>query len=108
MTAAGGVNSTSRAARLVKPQPQHHLRSSVVNLSRFTGYVPSQSKPIRSKLSETREASLMKKETAEIVSAYVGHNSVSTDQLPALISSVSEALSMLGGLTPAAEEPLTP
>ena len=50
----------------------------------------------------------MKKETAEIVSAYVGHNSVSTDQLPALISSVSEALSMLGGLTPAAEEPLTP
>jgi predicted transcriptional regulator len=49
----------------------------------------------------------MKKETAEIVAAYVGHNSVSPDQLPALISSISEALSRLGQ-TPPAEEPLTP
>jgi predicted transcriptional regulator len=49
----------------------------------------------------------MKKETAEIVSAYVGHNTVPPDQLPALISSVNEALSMLGQ-APAAEAPLTP
>ena len=49
----------------------------------------------------------MKKETAEIVSAYVGHNSVSPDQLPALISSVSQALSRLGQ-EPPAEEPLIP
>src|SRR5262249_30301130 len=49
----------------------------------------------------------MKKETAEIVAAYVGHNSISPDQLPALISSVSQALSMLGQAPPA-EEPLVP
>src|SRR5215471_8725218 len=49
----------------------------------------------------------MKKETAEIVSAFVGHNTISPDQLPTLISAVSEALSRLGQ-APAAEEPLTP
>jgi predicted transcriptional regulator len=49
----------------------------------------------------------MKKETAEIVSAYVGHHTVPPDQLPALITSVSEALSMLGQAPPA-EEPLIP
>jgi predicted transcriptional regulator len=45
----------------------------------------------------------MKEQVAEIVAAYVGHNSVSPDQLPALISSVSEALSMLGQAPPAEE-----
>ena len=49
----------------------------------------------------------MKEQVAEIVSAYVGHNTVPPDQLPALISSVSKALSMLGQAPPA-EEPLIP
>jgi predicted transcriptional regulator len=49
----------------------------------------------------------MKEQVAEIVSAYVGHHTVRADQLPALISSVSEALSRLGQ-APAPEEPLTP
>src|SRR5262249_1126465 len=49
----------------------------------------------------------MKKETREFVPAYVGHISVSQAQLPALISSVSQALSMLGQAPPA-EEPLVP
>jgi predicted transcriptional regulator len=49
----------------------------------------------------------MKEQVAEIVSAYVGHNTVRPDQLPTLISSVSEALSMLGQAPPA-EEPLIP
>jgi len=39
--------------------------------------------------------------TAEIVSAYVSHNQLAADQLPALISAVHEAISRLGA--PAAE-----
>ena len=49
----------------------------------------------------------MKEQVAEIVSAYVGHNTVPPDQLPALISSVSAALAALGQ-APAPEEPLIP
>jgi predicted transcriptional regulator len=49
----------------------------------------------------------MKEQVAEIVAAYVGHNSVSPDQLPALISSASQAISMLGQAPPA-EEPIVP
>ena len=35
----------------------------------------------------------MKEQVAAIVAAYVGHHSVSPDQLPALIAGVNEALS---------------
>jgi predicted transcriptional regulator len=49
---------------------------------------------------------MSKEQVAAIVSAYVGHNAVSADQLPALIASVSEALSSLGGQPP--PTPLTP
>ena len=38
----------------------------------------------------------MKEHVAEIVAAFVGHNRVAPDQLPALISSVNAALSGLG------------
>jgi predicted transcriptional regulator len=38
----------------------------------------------------------MKEQVAEIVAAYVGHNTISPDQLPTLILSVSRALAGLG------------
>lgn len=50
----------------------------------------------------------MKERVAEIVAAYVGHNAISSDQLPALISSVNEALSALGKPAAVAPEALTP
>jgi predicted transcriptional regulator len=39
----------------------------------------------------------MKEHVAEIVAAYVGHHTVGTDQLPALIMSVTQALSSVSG-----------
>ena len=50
----------------------------------------------------------MKEQVAEIVAAYVGHNTISSDQLPALISNVSAALSALGKPVAATPEALTP
>jgi predicted transcriptional regulator len=47
----------------------------------------------------------MKDEVAEIVAAYVGHNTISPDQLPALIENVNQALDRLG-VEP--DVPLTP
>jgi predicted transcriptional regulator len=44
----------------------------------------------------------MKDRVAEIVAAYVGHNILAPDQLPALIASVSQALSGLGQAAPPA------
>jgi len=44
----------------------------------------------------------MKEQIAEIVAAYVGHNTISADQLPTLITTVSEALTRLGQETTAA------
>jgi predicted transcriptional regulator len=44
--------------------------------------------------------------TADIVSAYVGNNSVSAAELPNLIQSVHRALSGITGATEAAPEPL--
>ena len=49
----------------------------------------------------------MMEHVAEIVAAYVGHNRVSLDQLPALIESVNQALARLGQEA-AAASPLTP
>ena len=49
----------------------------------------------------------MKEHVAEIVAAYVGHNTVSPDQLPGLIASVNQALNRLGE-PPAAASPPTP
>ena len=46
--------------------------------------------------------------TADIVSAHVSNNSVSTGDLPSLISSVYASLAGLGGAMPAPEEKLTP
>jgi len=46
----------------------------------------------------------MKERVAEIVAAYVGHHSISADQLPALISTVNDALSALGKPAAAAPE----
>ena len=43
--------------------------------------------------------------TAEIVSAYVGHNSISTHDLPTLISSVHAALKSIGAATPTEAAP---
>jgi predicted transcriptional regulator len=48
----------------------------------------------------------MKEQVADIVAAYVGHNKISSDQLPALISTVNEALSALG--QPGIAAPETP
>jgi predicted transcriptional regulator len=50
----------------------------------------------------------MKAQVAEIIAAYVGHNTISPDQLPTLITSVNEALSALGKPAAAAPEALTP
>ena len=50
----------------------------------------------------------MKEQVAEIVAAYVRHNTVSSNQLPTLISSVSRTLSGLGKPVAAAAEALTP
>lgn len=44
----------------------------------------------------------MKEHVAEIVAAYVGHSTISPDQLPALIESVNQALTGLG------QEPAAP
>jgi predicted transcriptional regulator len=44
----------------------------------------------------------MNKQVAEIVAAYVGNNTISPDQLPTLITTVSQALSGLG------QEPAAP
>jgi predicted transcriptional regulator len=49
----------------------------------------------------------MKERVAEIVAAYVGHHTVSADQLPTLIASVDQALNSLGQ-TPAPAPVLTP
>jgi predicted transcriptional regulator len=50
----------------------------------------------------------VKEEVAEIVAAYVGHNTISPDQLPTLITTVSQALSSLGQEPAAPEAALTP
>ena len=53
----------------------------------------------------------MKERVAEIVAAYVGHNSISADQLPTLIASVNQALSGLGEAaapTPSVPTPAIP
>jgi predicted transcriptional regulator len=51
----------------------------------------------------------MKEQVAEIVAAYVGHNTISPDQLPALITTISQALAGLGQEPAAAPaSPLTP
>jgi predicted transcriptional regulator len=49
----------------------------------------------------------MKEQVAEIVSAFVAHNTISADQLPALIAAVDQALNSLGQ-TPAPAPVLTP
>jgi len=50
----------------------------------------------------------MKEHVAEIVAAYVGHNTVSPDQIPGLIASVNQALNRLGEPPAAAASPPTP
>jgi predicted transcriptional regulator len=50
----------------------------------------------------------MKEQVTEIVAAYVRHNTISSDQLPALISNVRAALSALGKPEIASPERLTP
>ena len=49
----------------------------------------------------------MKEQVAEIVAAYVGHNTISPDQLPGLIATVDQALNGLGQ-APAPAPVLTP
>lgn len=58
--------------------------------------------------SRNGEDNQMKKRVAEIVTAYVGHNTISPDQLPALISGVNEAFSALGKAVVATPARLTP
>jgi predicted transcriptional regulator len=48
----------------------------------------------------------MKEQVAEIAAAYVGHNNISPDQLPTLITTISVALNGLG--QEAAAEPRLP
>jgi predicted transcriptional regulator len=50
----------------------------------------------------------MKERVAEIVATYIGRNTISPDQLPALIESVNEALSGLEQQAAPAASPLTP
>jgi predicted transcriptional regulator len=51
----------------------------------------------------------MKEQVAEIVAAYVGHNNISPDQLPTLITTISIALTELGqGAIASPASPLTP
>jgi predicted transcriptional regulator len=50
----------------------------------------------------------MKERVAEIVAAYVGHNTISPDQLPVLIISVSQAPTSLGQASAPAPALLTP
>ncbi len=50
----------------------------------------------------------MKEQVAEIVAAYVGNNTISPDQLPTLITTVSQALASLGQAPAAAPTALTP
>ncbi|WP_143710278.1 MucR family transcriptional regulator [Parvibaculum lavamentivorans] len=46
--------------------------------------------------------------TAEIVSAYVGHNTLSPDEIPGLINKVFAALAGANGIAPAPAEKLEP
>jgi len=50
----------------------------------------------------------MKEQVAEIVAAYVGHNTIAPAELPTLIVSVSQALASLGQPPAAAPAALTP
>lgn len=50
----------------------------------------------------------MKERVAEIVAAYVGHNTIEADQLPALIASVNQAIASLGRAPEEAPASLTP
>jgi predicted transcriptional regulator len=50
----------------------------------------------------------MNKQVAEIVAAYVGHNTISPDQLPTLITTISQALAGLGQEAASPVSPLTP
>jgi predicted transcriptional regulator len=50
----------------------------------------------------------MKEQVAEIVAAYVAHNTISPDQLPTLIATVNQALAGLGQAPTAAPTALTP
>jgi predicted transcriptional regulator len=50
----------------------------------------------------------MKARVAEIVAAYVGHNTISPDQLPTLITTVNQALTGLGQAPATAPTALTP
>ena len=51
----------------------------------------------------------MKEQVAEIVAAYVGNNTIALDQLPTVITTVSEALARLGQAPVSVpESPLTP
>ncbi len=50
----------------------------------------------------------MNERVAEIVAAYVGHNTIAAEQLPALIASVNQALASLGQPPAALPSPLTP
>ena len=61
-------------------------------------------------MSENEEALSRVEMTADIVSAYVEHNSVPLSELPALIGSVHESLALLsgGGKPETAPEPLQP
>ncbi len=51
---------------------------------------------------------MKKEEIAEIVAAYVGHNTIAPDQLPALITTVSLAFASLGQAPAAAAASLVP
>jgi len=50
----------------------------------------------------------MRQQTAAIVAAYVGNNSIAASELPALISAVSQSLAGLGQAPVASETTLTP
>jgi predicted transcriptional regulator len=50
----------------------------------------------------------VKEQVAEIVAAYVGHNTISPSELPALIIRVSEAFAALGRAPALINEPLSP
>jgi predicted transcriptional regulator len=50
----------------------------------------------------------MKEQVAEIVAAYVGHNTIAPDQLPALITTINQALIGLGQAPAAAPAALSP
>jgi putative zinc finger/helix-turn-helix YgiT family protein len=62
----------------------------------------------RAKLAKSEGGKPMKEQVAEIVAAYVGHNTIPSDQLPTLITSVRQALAGLGQSTAAPPAALTP